>query len=124
MYSYSDRLKAIEAYIQYGKSAAATVRALGYPSKKQLRRWYQGYLASGQIPLRKKRKQKYTVAERRRAVEHYFRTYPRSSTITTSNLSSRVSASVSFSSALARCSVWTSSMAGMNFTRIPAPISP
>lgn len=74
MYSYSDRLKAIEAYIQYGKSAAATVRALGYPSKKQLRRWYQGYLASGQVPLRKKRKPKYTSEERRRAVEHYFRT--------------------------------------------------
>ena len=74
MYSYSDRLKAIEAYIQYGKSAATTVRALGYPSKKQLRRWYQGYLASGQVPLRKKRKPKYTVEERRRAVEHYFRT--------------------------------------------------
>lgn len=74
MYSYSDRLKAIELYIQYGKSAAATVRALGYPSKKQLRRWYQSYGVSGQIPPRKRRKPKYTAAERRRAVEHYFRT--------------------------------------------------
>lgn len=74
MYSYSDRLKAIELYIQYGKSAAATVRVLGYPSKKQLRRWYRSYAASGQVPSRKKRKAKYTAAERRRAVEHYFLT--------------------------------------------------
>mgnify|MGYP005855988481 CR=1 FL=1 len=38
MYSYSDRLKAIELYIQYGKSAAATVRALGYPARTFARR--------------------------------------------------------------------------------------
>jgi len=72
MYSYSDRLRAIKLYIQYGKSAAATVRVLGYPSKKQLRRWYRGYAASGQVPPRKKRKSKYTAAARRRAVEQYF----------------------------------------------------
>lgn len=74
MYSYSDQMKAIELYIQYGKSAAATVRVLGYPSKKQLRRWYQSYVVSEKIPPRKKRRQKYTAAERRRAVEHYFHT--------------------------------------------------
>ena len=74
MYSYSDRLKAIQLYIQYGQSAAATVRVLGYPSKKQLRRWYQSYTATNQISSRKKRKPKYTSAERRQAVEHYFRT--------------------------------------------------
>ncbi|WP_370551996.1 helix-turn-helix domain-containing protein [Haliea sp. E1-2-M8] len=74
MYSYSDRLKAIGLYIQYGKSAAATVRVLGYPSKKQLRRWYRNYAASGQVPPRKKRKAKYTAAERRRTVEQYFLT--------------------------------------------------
>lgn len=74
MYSYSDRLKAIESYIQYGKSAATTVRVLGYPSKKQLRRWYRSYVVSGQIAPRKRRKPKYTAAERRQAVEHYFRT--------------------------------------------------
>jgi transposase InsO family protein/transposase-like protein len=74
MYSYSDQIKAVELYIQYGKSAAATVRALGYPSEKQLRRWYQSYVVSKKIPPRKKRKPKYSAVERRRAVEHYFST--------------------------------------------------
>lgn len=72
MYSQSDRLKAIEVYIRYGKSAAATIRALGYPSKKQIQRWYQSYAACGQVPPRKKRRAKYSSAQRRRAVEHYF----------------------------------------------------
>lgn len=74
MYSYSDRLKAIELYIQYGKSAAATVRALGYPSKKQLMRWYQSYVVCDEIPPRNKRKSKYSAEERRLDVEHYFHT--------------------------------------------------
>ncbi|MDZ4058204.1 MAG: DUF4817 domain-containing protein, partial [Polynucleobacter sp.] len=34
MYSYEQRIKAVELYIKYGRSAAATVRELGYPSKK------------------------------------------------------------------------------------------
>jgi len=74
MYSYSDRLNAVELYIQYGKSAATTVRVLGYPSKKQLRRWYRSYVASDQVAPRKKRKPKYTEIERRQAIEHFFRT--------------------------------------------------
>lgn len=74
MYSHSDRLAAIDTYIRYGRSTAATVRALGYPSKKQLRRWYQSYVASGRVPSRKRRKAKYSSAERHRAVEHYFLT--------------------------------------------------
>jgi putative transposase len=74
MYSQTDRMKAIEVYIKYGKSAAATIRSLGYPSKKQIRRWYQCYLASGEVPPRKKRKAKYSSVEHRKAVEHYFLT--------------------------------------------------
>ena len=68
------RLKAVETYIQCGKSAAVTVRILGYPSKKQLKRWYESYVDSDQILPRKKRKPKYNAAERRLEIEHYFRT--------------------------------------------------
>lgn len=74
MYSHSDRLKAVETYIQCGKSAAVTVRILGYPCKKQLKRWYESYVDFDQIVPRKKRKPKYNAAERRVAIEHYFRT--------------------------------------------------
>jgi putative transposase len=41
MYSYEDRIKAVELYIKYDKSAAATVQELGYPSYKMLIRWYK-----------------------------------------------------------------------------------
>ena len=31
MYSYDDRIKAVELYIKYGLKAAAVIRELGYP---------------------------------------------------------------------------------------------
>lgn len=72
MYSYSDHLKAIELHIQYGKSAAKTIRVLRYPSKKQLRRCYRSYVDTDQIIPRKRRKPEYTAAERRQAIENFF----------------------------------------------------
>jgi len=33
MYSYEDRMKAVELYIKYDLSAAATIRELGYPNR-------------------------------------------------------------------------------------------
>jgi transposase-like protein len=43
MYSYEDRMKAVELYIKYDLSAAATIRELGYPNRKMLARWYKEY---------------------------------------------------------------------------------
>lgn len=34
MYSYEDRIKAVQLYIKYDRNAAATVQKLGYPSRK------------------------------------------------------------------------------------------
>ncbi len=36
MYSYEDRVRAVQLYIKYGRSAAATTRELGYPSRKSV----------------------------------------------------------------------------------------
>ncbi|MNI88282.1 hypothetical protein D3C73_1455670 [compost metagenome] len=45
MYSYADRLRAVELYIRLGKRLNATIRQLGYPTKKNaLRGWYRDYL--------------------------------------------------------------------------------
>lgn len=74
MYSYEDRLRAIELYIEYGKMAAATVAALGYPSTKQLKRWYQIFKYSGGLPKRSGKKSKYSAQQRIKAIEHYMRT--------------------------------------------------
>ena len=43
MYSYKERKKAVELYIQYGYRAAAVVRALGYPNRHTLKRWAQEF---------------------------------------------------------------------------------
>lgn len=44
MYSYADRLRAVELYIRLGKRLKATIRQLGYPTKNALRDWYREYV--------------------------------------------------------------------------------
>lgn len=71
MYSYEDRIRALKLYIKYGKSAAATVRELGYPSRKNLHRWYRTYIETGGLPERPPSTQKYSIEQKQRAVDHY-----------------------------------------------------
>jgi transposase-like protein len=40
MYSYDDKIRAIELYIKPGKRIRATIRHLGFPTKNALRGWY------------------------------------------------------------------------------------
>jgi transposase-like protein len=44
MYSYEERKKAVELYLQFGKSACAVIRDLGYPTFSMLKLWYREYL--------------------------------------------------------------------------------
>jgi transposase-like protein len=39
MYSYEDRVLAVELYIKLGKRFRATIRQLGYPTKNALKGW-------------------------------------------------------------------------------------
>ncbi|EKS71999.1 integrase catalytic subunit [Burkholderia sp. SJ98] len=36
MYSYEDRLRAVQLYLKLGKRIRATIRKLGYPTKNSL----------------------------------------------------------------------------------------
>ena len=72
MYSYDDRIKAVKLYIQYGESAARVVRELGYPSRKNLRRWYGTYAETGDMPARYRKTERYSHEQKHMAVEHYF----------------------------------------------------
>ena len=74
MYSYEQRRVAIELCCRYDGRAAAAVRALGYPSVKQLKRWHLHYLRTGEIPEQKQRQSRYTDNQKARAVRHYFET--------------------------------------------------
>ena len=42
MYTYADRIRAVELYIRLGLRVRATIRQLGYPTKNALKGWYQG----------------------------------------------------------------------------------
>ncbi|WP_337271530.1 IS3 family transposase [Oryzifoliimicrobium ureilyticus] len=72
MYSYEDRMRAVQLYIKLGKRVKATIRQLGYPTKNALKHWCRDYehghvVAAGYI----RTKQRYSDEQKRIAVEHY-----------------------------------------------------
>ena len=71
MYTYELRIRAVKLYIKYGRSPATTARELGYPSKKNLRRWYAIYIRTGGLPERGAPKTKYSEPQKQAAVQHY-----------------------------------------------------
>lgn len=72
MYSYEDRIRAVELYIKLGKRVRATILQLGYPTKNALIGWYRAY--SQDCDLRKgylRLAQKYTDDQKQAAVQHF-----------------------------------------------------
>jgi len=43
MYSYEDRIRAVELYIKLGKRVKPTIHQLAYPTKNALKDWYREY---------------------------------------------------------------------------------
>jgi len=72
MYSYEDRIRAVELYIKLGKRVRVTIRQLGYPTKNALKGWHREYEQRLDLPLGcAVRAPKYTQAQKKVAVEHY-----------------------------------------------------
>jgi transposase-like protein len=73
MYSYKDRIRAVRLYIKLGKSLAATVRQLGYPSATgTLERWHHTYEQYLDLPRdRIFSKPKYSVEQKKAATDYY-----------------------------------------------------
>lgn len=71
MYSYEDRLRAVQLYIKLGKRVRLTIRQLGYPTKNALKGWYRAYQRDAHMPAGYARQPRYTQAQRDFAVEHY-----------------------------------------------------
>ena len=72
MYSYEERIKAVQLYIQYDKSAASVIHELGYPKdSKSIVLWYKEYIKSGDLHRDFKTESKYTEEQRRIAVTHF-----------------------------------------------------
>ena len=72
MYTYEDRMRAVQKYIKYDRNMARTIRELGYPSRQMMYYWYKEFAANG--AMRKDNElgySKYTDAQRRNAVQYY-----------------------------------------------------
>ena len=53
------------------RSAAATIRELGYPSHKNLTRWYRTFVEAGDLPAGYRSRPRYSAEQSQIAVEHY-----------------------------------------------------
>jgi len=82
MYSYEDRMKAVQLYIKLGKRVGITIRQLGYPTKNSLKAWHHEFECRGDLPAGYVRtKPWYSEKQKCIAVEHYM-THGRCSTAT------------------------------------------
>lgn len=72
MYSYEERLKAVQLYIQYDKSYASVFRELGYPpSSHSIKLWYKEYEENGDLHKSYISTSKYSDEQRKAAVQYY-----------------------------------------------------
>lgn len=71
MYSYEERLKAVELYIKYNNNSAAVIRELGYPNRGTLRLWVKEFNQEASLHEKYKDKSKYSDEQRKYAVNYY-----------------------------------------------------
>jgi len=71
MYSYEDRLRAVELYIKLGMRIGLTIRQLGYPTKNALKSWHREYEQRHDLPAGYVRQPRYSQAHKEQAIEHY-----------------------------------------------------
>ena len=72
MYSYEQRVNAVELLIQYDMSYATVMRELGHPSSTEsLRGWYREYQKNGMIHKEYDKKDKYSDEDKQKAVDYY-----------------------------------------------------
>ena len=71
MYSYEERVRAVELYIKLGKRSAAARRQLGYPTKGALSLWYRQYMRSEDLPRSYTRSPTFTAEQKQAAVDYY-----------------------------------------------------
>ncbi|KRB49137.1 hypothetical protein ASE04_18310 [Rhizobium sp. Root708] len=72
MYSYEDRMRAVQLYIKLGKRANAAIRQLGYPTKNALKHWHRELARGNDLSAGYVRtKHRYSDEQKRTAVEYY-----------------------------------------------------
>lgn len=85
MYTYEQRMEAVNLYIKYGHRAAAVIRELGYPNRHMLVKWYKEFQETGNLHEAPIRHKKHSEEEKQRALKYYLE-HGRSITQTTTHL--------------------------------------
>jgi putative transposase len=71
MYSYEDRIRAVELCIKLGKRVKPTIRQLDYPTRNSLKGWYREYQQCLDLPVGYAgREPKFSQAQKVAAIEH------------------------------------------------------
>ncbi|EBI4024279.1 IS3 family transposase [Salmonella enterica] len=68
MFTEEEKIRAIELYFKYGKKLAPVVRELGYPSKRNLRRWIRSWEAGGGAKESIRHKHRYSDEQKQVAI--------------------------------------------------------
>lgn len=71
MYTYEQRMAAVNLYIKYGYRVAPVIRELGYPNRHVLVKWYKEYQETGDLPKVLIRHKKHSEEEKQRALQYY-----------------------------------------------------
>ena len=71
MYSYEDKIRAVELYIKLGKRVKATIRQLGYPTKNALKGWYREQGRRGDLAKGYHRAPRYSTVQQQAALDHF-----------------------------------------------------
>ena len=71
MYSYEDKIRAVELYIRLGKRVKATIRQLGYPTKNALKGWYREQKRRGDLAKGYHRAPRYSTVQQQAALDHF-----------------------------------------------------
>jgi transposase-like protein len=72
MYSYEDRIRAVQLYVKLGMRVRATIRQLGYPTKSALKSWHREYERCSDLPVGYAgRPPKYSQVQKQAAIAHY-----------------------------------------------------
>ena len=73
MYSYEERMRAVQLYIQYDFHVRSVMRELGYPKERHvIPTWYKEFKKNGDLKHECKRRSKFTDEQKSEALKYYF----------------------------------------------------
>ena len=70
MYTYEQRILAVNLYQKYGRRVAPVIRELGFPDRHMLVKWVKEYESTGDLHNCSKREPKFSESEKKSALQY------------------------------------------------------